>query len=175
MAGDLVDRMSVDGNGSSGHIIKSHQQVDKSSFTASGRSDDRDTFTRLCMEIEVFDKLLVRNIAEADIVDIDFTFNIGNRFLRIFAFRFFFQKCEDSGGAGKCVLKFCDNGTDIIEWFHVLVRIGEQYRKSADSQNTARNHKGTDQSYTCVDDIVYETGRWVGQTAVEDSFLAAFL
>ena len=174
MAGNLIDRMSVNRNRAAGHIVEAHQQVDKGGFSTAGRTDDCDTFARFCMEIEVLNQFFIRNVAEADIVNIDLTFCIGKCFLRICTFRIFFKKCKNSGCTCKCVLKFCDNGTDVVEWLHVLVCVGKQYRESADGKCTARNHKCTGKCNTCVDDIVYETGGRIGQTAVENCFLAAF-
>ena len=44
-----------------------------------------------------------------------------------------------SACTGKSILKFCNNGTDIIEWFHILVGIGEKYGKSSDCQSASRH------------------------------------
>ena len=174
MAGNFIDRMSVNGNSAAGYIVEAHQQVDKGGLSTASRTDDRDTFARFCMEIEVFNQFFIRNIAEADMINIDLAFCIGKGFFRICTFRSFFEKCKDSGRTCKCVLKFCNNRTDVVEWFHVLVCVGKQYRETADGKCTARNHKCTDKCNTCVNNIVYETGGRIGQTAVEDGFLAAF-
>lgn len=74
MAGNFIDRMSVNGNSAAGYIVEAHQQVDKGGLSTASRTDDRDTFARFCMEIEVFNQFFIRNIAEADMINIDLAF-----------------------------------------------------------------------------------------------------
>ena len=67
------------------------------------------------MQVEIFNQFFVRNVAETNVIDVDFTSDISDGVLGISTFRFFFQKSKDSGRACKCILKLCNDRTDIIE------------------------------------------------------------
>ncbi len=56
MAGQFVDRLSVDADLSGIDIIESHQQVDKRRLSASGRADNGNTHARLYVKIKVLDQ-----------------------------------------------------------------------------------------------------------------------
>jgi len=133
MTGNFIDRVTINRDCTAGHIIESHQQVDKGCFSTASWSDDCDTLAWFCMQVEIFNQFFVRNVAETNVIDVDFTSDISDGVLGISTFRFFFQKSKDSGRACKCTLKLCDDRTDIIEWFHVLICISKKYGQTTNS------------------------------------------
>ena len=76
---------------------------------------------------------------EAYILNIYFTFYIFQRIRSFCNFRLFLQQIKDPACACKRVLKLCNNRTDIIKWFHILIGIGEKYGKSSDCQLASGN------------------------------------
>ena len=172
MSGNLGDGFSVYRNTSTGDVIETHQQVDKSCLATTGRAYDGNPSARLCVKVKSFDERFVLFVAEGNIPDIHCTFYIDKSSGRIRAFRLFLQKIKDPGSAGQSVLKLCDHGADIVEGLHILVCISQQYGKSTDSQMTARDQKGTCKSYTCVNDVVDTSCGRVGEAAVKNSLLA---
>ena len=121
MAGQPADRFSIDADLSGIDIVETHQQINQRCLSASGRTDNRNTHTGLYIEVEVFDQLFVFVIAKCHIVDRHISGHGIDGSGRIGTLLFFFQKFENTAGARKRVLHLRDNGTDIIEWFHVLV------------------------------------------------------
>ena len=87
MAGNLVNRMAIYGNRTAVDIVEPHKKIDKSSFTTAGRSYNGNTFTGICLKIEVFNQFLIRYITEAYVVNIYFTFYVCYSFRRIWTFR----------------------------------------------------------------------------------------
>ena len=69
MAGQLVDRLSVDADLSGIDIIEAHQQVDKRRLSASGRADNGNTHARLYVKIKVLDQFFLFVITECYIID----------------------------------------------------------------------------------------------------------
>ena len=112
---------------------------------------------------------------EAHILNIYFTLYIFQCLRSLCNFRFLLQQIEDSACTGKSILKFCNNGTDIIEWFHILVGIGEKYGKSSDCQSASRDNECTHQCNTGINNIIDKTGGRVYQAAVKNSLQTAFL
>ena len=158
MAGQFVDRLSVDADLSGIDIIEAHQQVDKRRLSASGRADNGNTHARLYVKIKVLDQFFLFVITKCYIIDRHISRHGIDRSGRVCTLLFLFQKSKDTACAGKRVLHLGDNGTDIIERFHILVCVRQQNGKSADSQRTARDHESSHKGNTGIDHVVDKTG-----------------
>ena len=112
---------------------------------------------------------------EAHILNIYFTLYILQCLRSLCNFWFLLQQIKDSACTGKSILKFCNNRTDVIEWLHILIGIGEKYGKTSDCQSASRDNERTHQCNTGINNIIDKTGGRVCQAAVKDSLQAAFL
>ena len=63
-------------NGAAVYIIKPHQQVDHRGFAASGGSDNRHALTRLYLQIEVLNELLLRHIGKRNVLQLHFSIHM---------------------------------------------------------------------------------------------------
>ena len=107
--------------------------------------------------------------------DVYLSLYIGQCTLCFRVFQRFFQKLKDTGSAGEGILQLCNDGTDIVKRFHILVCVSKHYRKSTDGQMPTRDQERAYQSNAGIDDVVDKSGGRIGQTAVKDRFLTAFL
>ena len=172
MAGHILDGLTVHENIAFVRVIEAHQQVDESGLSTAGGAYNGHAHTGFGFKVKVFDELFGFVIGEGYMFDVDFSGCFAHFFFLLGNLSRFFQKLEDTSGAGQSVLKLGDDGADVVEGLHVLVRVGEQYGEAADGEEAAWDHESADQSHACVDDVVDAAGGGVRQAAVEHSFLA---
>ena len=175
MAGHVADVGAVHADGALIDIIEAHQEVDKGGLAAAGRTDDGDLLTGLCVQMEVFDKFPVFDIAEGDVVDRHVTLCCWQLLLRIGALRFFLNESKDTRRAGEGILQLGDDGADVIERFGVLVRVGKQHGEAADGQVSPEYEHRAGEGHRGIDHGVDKPGAWVGQAGVKGRLLAVIL
>ena len=74
-AAKVADVMSIHQDFAAVHVIEAHQQFDHGGLPGSGRTDDGDLVSGLCLRREIVDNRLLRVVAEVDILELDVTFH----------------------------------------------------------------------------------------------------
>ena len=79
LTGNMSDVVAINRNGSSRHIVKAHQQIDKSSFSSSSRTNNGHHFTGFHFQIEIPNQRLVRYILEIHMFEAHLTGQISSQ------------------------------------------------------------------------------------------------
>ena len=126
--------------------------------------------TLLCRKAEVFYELLLGSVGEGYVAKFNRRLSLKLAIGRVGSLCGSFDKLENSVRTRKRVLQLGDNARDLVEGLCVLSSIGEEARKSADT-DTGSARADADQrarERNCrVDDAVYKAGAGVCQRREE--------
>ena len=121
----MADVVSVNRNLTAVYIIEAHQKVNQCCLSAAGRPHDRNPLSRLYLQIEILDQLLVRHIAEVDVFKLYIALRVFKhlRILCIRHLRLLVDQLKDPRRAGKRILQLRHNAGNLVEGLCVLVCI----------------------------------------------------
>src|SRR5271157_4622190 len=114
-AGEILDIMAVDKNGTAVDIVEAHQQFDHGGLACSGRAHDGDLLTGFGVEGKVIDDDLIRAVPEVDVLEVDSALDLIqlDRGRRVRCFFRFGQEFEDTLGRGGGLLEDVGNVRDL--------------------------------------------------------------
>ena len=124
-SGDVPDIRPVHLDGAAVHVIKPHQQIDHGSLAAAGRAHDGHPLSRLHLQIEVLDQLLVRHIGKVYVLQRHIAFGV-RQHLRIFpvrSLRLLVYEGKNPAGAGQSILQLRHHTRNLVEGLGILVCI----------------------------------------------------
>ena len=123
MAAESFNWLAVNFNVSLIHIIKAHQQIDKCRFSTAGRSYNGNPHAGIYFQIKIFNQAVILIITEVYMADGHISFHFVDCSFHVWGFFFFLQKIKNTVRTRQRILHLCNDRTNVIERFHILVRI----------------------------------------------------
>ena len=74
-------------------------------------------------EVKVLNERTVLFVAEGDVAQLDIALYVFERSVRVGSLTRLIEQAENAGGTRQRILHLCNDRTNVIERFHILVRI----------------------------------------------------
>ncbi len=174
---DIPDVCTIHPDTSFLHIIKTHQQIDDRSLTASGRSYNRHSLSRFYFQIKVLDQLLLRNILKLHIGKLYVALRLFQHpaVLCIGNLRLLLYQVKDTSRADKGILQLCHHTRYFIKGLGILIRIAQKTGQASYADAASDCQKRAENPHTRIHKTVDKTGGRVGKGGEKNSFQRAFL
>ena len=152
-------------------VIKAHQQIDQSGFSASRWAYDRDLFTRRGVKGKVFNQPVRFIIGKGYAAERDFSLR-GGQFgeIPVTALRRLVDQFEQACGTGKSILQFGDHTGYFVKWLGILGGISQKTDKHTDRDVIAQCKKRPHQADHGINNIVDKPCGRVGERREENRF-----